>query len=193
MRIGLYSELAREPIVKTRKEIAKSGIPKTNAEIISFRERLINSNKDSHAQIRSWGDFHCLSELRDMLFHFQEHRFTIPQIEKYLESLGLKFCGFETGEIIKGFEQKNPGEGSKYNLDTWKKYEESNPATFIGMYVFWCQKLALLQHPSRQHQLASMSTRHSETACSNARTRSMCTQQNTNLQDCCIHTTPSRR
>lgn len=62
-----------------------------------------------------------------------------------------------------------------------------------GWCLIWCQKLALLQHPSRQHQLASMSTRHSETACSNARTRSMCTQQNTNLQDCCIHTTPSRR
>jgi hypothetical protein len=82
-----------------------------------------------------------LSELRDLLFHVQEHRFTIPQIKKCLDDLGLKFCGFEADKIVQCFQLENAGADDLYNLDKWNLYEEANPNSFVGMYQFWCQKI----------------------------------------------------
>ena len=62
-----------------------------------------------------------MSALRDLLFHVQEHRFTIPQIEASLTQLGLVFCGF-----------KNRGTVQKFKLE--------NPSVFARMYQFCCQK-----------------------------------------------------
>jgi hypothetical protein len=38
-----------------------------------------------------------MQECRDLLFHVQEHRFSLPQIGATLEELGLDFVGFEFG------------------------------------------------------------------------------------------------
>ena len=95
MKIGLYSELARQHIIKMREEIAQSVNGSSDIEMKSFRKNIINSDKDYHKKILAFPDFYSLSELRDLLFHVQEHRFTIPQIKECLSSLGLKFCGFE--------------------------------------------------------------------------------------------------
>ena len=55
--------------------------------------------------------------------------------------MGLKFCGFETTEIVAKYKLVNTGFDDLYNLDKWNVYEEQNPNTFRGMYQFWCQKL----------------------------------------------------
>ena len=82
-----------------------------------------------------------MSELRDLLLHVEEHRFTIPQINEYLGLLGLKFCGFEARQIISKFKLTNTHPDDPYDLDKWQAYEEANPRTFISMYQFWCQKV----------------------------------------------------
>ena len=51
-------------------------------------------------------DFFSLSEVRDLLFHVQEHTFTIPEIKDMLSKLGLIFCGFEDPKINKTFQEK---------------------------------------------------------------------------------------
>jgi Tfp pilus assembly protein PilF/2-polyprenyl-3-methyl-5-hydroxy-6-metoxy-1,4-benzoquinol methylase len=142
MRIGLYSELARQHILKIRKEIKLTGIGASTAAIKSFRSDLINSNEEHHKRTQSTIDFFSLSELRDLLFHVQEHRFTIPQIKDCLSKLDLKFCGFETNEIVWDFKLKNTGIDDPYNLDKWHLYEKANPHSFYGMYQFWCQKVS---------------------------------------------------
>jgi len=78
--------------------------------------------------------------LRDLIFHVQEHRFTLPQIKKCLDELGLKFCGFENKDAISNFRELHGEEADFYDLALWHQYEESNPRAFIGMYQFWCQK-----------------------------------------------------
>ncbi len=85
-------------------------------------------------------DFYNLSELRDLLFHVQEHRFTIPLIKDHLNKLGLKFCGFESSKIVSHFKLTNKHKEDPYDLDKWEEYEEANPRVFAGMYQFWCQK-----------------------------------------------------
>ena len=142
MAIGLYSDLARQGIVELRQEISKAGIGSSDEEMKSFRAMVINSDQNNHERTLDLSDFYSLSELKDLLFHVQEHRFTIPKIQDCLSELGLKFCGFETGKIVSHFKLANAGADAPYDLDKWQAYEKANPSAFIGMYQFWCQKIA---------------------------------------------------
>ena len=141
MRIGLYSDLARQHIVRMREEIKKLDIGSDEASIKSFRAGIMNSDEEHIQCIHSFTDFYSLSELRDLLFHAQEHRYTLLEINNCLSQLGLKFCGFETTEIVKKFKLLNAGFEDPYNLDKWNAYERDFPNTFGEMYQFWCQKL----------------------------------------------------
>ena len=104
MKIALYSELARTHIVRIRDEIASLGVGASEGEIRKFRQTLVNSDKEDHKQLASVGDFFSLSEIRDLIFHVQEHRFTFPQIQRCLDELGLKFCGVENKRSFLCFE-----------------------------------------------------------------------------------------
>ena len=141
MMIGLYSELARQHIVKMRREISEAGIGSSAEEMKSYRTKVITSHQNHHKKILNSSDFYSLSELKDLLFHIQEHRFTITQIKDCLDKLGLKFCGFEQMEIVSHFKKINTNKGDPYDLDKWQAYEKANPRTFTGMYQFWCQKV----------------------------------------------------
>jgi len=141
MKIGLYSEMARQHIVEMRQEISKAGIGSSDVAMKSFRTTVMTSDQKHHKKILNSSDFYSLSELRDLLFHVQEHRFTIPQIQDCLSELKLKFCGFEVNKIVPHFKQTNTGAGDPYYLDRWHTYEEANPGVFMGMYQFWCQKM----------------------------------------------------
>ena len=141
MRIGLYSELARQHITEVRKEITLRKVGTSEADIRKFRQSLVESQDGNHQRLATSNDFFSLSTLRDLLFHVQEHRFTLPQIKKCLIKLGLKFCGFENKDVISNFRKFHGKEVDIYDLTLWHQYEENNPQTFAGMYQFWCQKL----------------------------------------------------
>jgi 2-polyprenyl-3-methyl-5-hydroxy-6-metoxy-1,4-benzoquinol methylase/Tfp pilus assembly protein PilF len=157
MHIGLYSEIARRNIVEARKLISNKGLSNTRSDIIPFRKEIIDGADDGGgggggaddggdeilSTIKTYSDFYSTSELRDLLFHVQEHRFTLPQIQNDLESLGLKFAGFEYLEtrITSRFMQDYPGPDSLYSLEAWHNFEKNNPDTFKGMYQFWAQKI----------------------------------------------------
>ena len=143
MKIGLYSELARQHIVEMRKEISQSDIGRSDDDMKSFREMVIVSDEDHHKKIIVHSsDFYSLSTLRDLLFHVQEHRFTIPQLKQCLAEMGLKFCGFEDDQAVKKLILSNTGPDDPYDLDKWHQLEEADPEIFEGMYQFWCQKTA---------------------------------------------------
>ena len=141
MKIGLYSELARQKHAAIRAEIYKSDCKHTKKEMKSFRKKIINSHSHHHMEIKLRQDFYSLSNFRDLLFNVKEHRFTILQLKQSLEELGLKFCGFENDLIVQKFRVSNPGSDDPYDLDKWQGYEEANPRTFASMYQFWCQKI----------------------------------------------------
>jgi len=136
MKIGLYSELARSGVVKIQNEIEKLNIESSYSAMKSFRNKIINSKEEHHKWIAMVSDFYSMSTLQDLLFHVQEHRFTIPQIDASLTQLGLVFCGFE-GWLAYNYTNKK----SLYDLEKWDAFEKENPRVFAGMYQFWCQKV----------------------------------------------------
>ena len=142
MKIGLYSELARKDIVTIREEIAALGLRGCESDIRDFRHHIAQSTKSHHKQLTMSKDFFSLSELRDAIFHIQEHRFTIPQLVQCLENLKLQFCGFTPSELNHELDLYYNGQADRHNLNAWHQFEVDHPDTFRGMYQFWCQKTA---------------------------------------------------
>ena len=99
-------------------------------------------NSDSEiTKVISSPDFYSLSACRDLLFHVQEHRFTLPQIEMALNDFGLKFLGFESKQSrIMSFSEFYPEKDALTSLSLWHQFELKNPDTFSRMYQFWVQK-----------------------------------------------------
>ena len=145
MKIGLYSEIARQHIVLGRSLIAEKGYSTSPEDIRRCRQDFITMAEDGNptvAKICNWVDFFSLSECRDLLFHVQEHRFTLPQIEEALKALKLKFLGFEIRDqkALKQFKESHPNSNALTSLSLWHDFELDNPDTFRGMYQCWCQK-----------------------------------------------------
>ena len=140
MNIGLYSASARNHIVEIRKEIKALGVGTSATEIRKFRQSLAGSRDENHQLLTESSDFFSLSTMRDLIFHVQEHLFTLPQIENCLIELGLKFCGFRNKDVISNFRELHGKAADIYDLELWHQYEEKNPRAFAGMYQFWCQK-----------------------------------------------------
>ena len=77
-----------------------------------------------------------------MLFHTQEHRFTIPEISKILNDLNLEFIGFEIPKNSTKIQYSKlfPNDKKNNSLVNWHQYEMANPETFVDMYQFWVKK-----------------------------------------------------
>ena len=141
MKIGLYSDLARQHIVEIRNEIETNHASAAVDKIQELRATILSSDKDHHKKIKSSPDFYSLSEVIDLLLHAQEHRFCIPQLKDILDKLNLEFCGFEDTQINRRFKMQYPNRADLVDLDKWHKFEIAYPDTFARMYQFWCQKI----------------------------------------------------
>jgi SAM-dependent methyltransferase len=153
IRLGLYGEVARREIVEARRRIAALGLDGSPPSIREFRRKLLGD--PSYADLRDltdWDDFFTVSAIRDLMFHVQEHRFTLPRIRAMVESQKVRFVGFE---FLSGFSRTHlpaeaaqsryralfPGDDSFADLAHWQEVERRHPDTFAG-YTFWCQKPA---------------------------------------------------
>ncbi len=140
MKIGLYSKHARQIIINQRQKLGLHK-KKINREIIlDEREKIIKSDNNFASTVKKWNDFYSLSEMRDLLYHVQEHQFTLPQIKECLNILNLSFCGFESQALNRVFSLHHTDPNDIFNLDRWNEFEIKNPYIFAGMYQIWCQK-----------------------------------------------------
>lgn len=138
MRIGLYSKSARRDVIRAREDIAKEGFDETIEGIRAYRAKAM---ADPSCTFTASSDFYTTSSVRDLLFHRQEHQFTIPQIKQALQELGLTFLGFGTSQTIyERFDTHLPFSQEYMNLDKWAEVEEKEPYMFFAMYQFWCYK-----------------------------------------------------
>ena len=143
MKLGFYSELARQGIVAARTFIADQGYPSNEEGIRQCRQdlRKITDNPLLPTVINS-SDFYSTSMCRDLIFHVQEHRLSLPQIDAFLTENKLSFIGFNTyPQTMQAYRKMFPQDKSMSNLNNWNQYEAINPCTFIEMYQFWVQRV----------------------------------------------------
>ena len=95
LKLGLYSKIARQHVVKARELIKEKNYKNTTKDIKNFRQDILDKKVDPLIQkVSTFSDFYSTSMMRDLLFHVQEHRFTIPQISEILKDQNLEFLGF---------------------------------------------------------------------------------------------------
>jgi len=141
MRIGLYSAVARRAIDEARAAIDFE-MPQDPEGLRAAREHLIASAGSGGTTLAHWRDFYSLHEFRDLVFHPQEHRFTLPELQGALSSLGLEFLGFDMSspDVTARFREENPSDEAMCDLGAWARFEADHPTAFSGMYIFWARK-----------------------------------------------------
>ncbi|MFZ3252001.1 MAG: methyltransferase [Pseudolabrys sp.] len=139
MHLAFYSEAGRNDVVAARSFIAERGFGSTPADIRRCRQEIL---KTPLATVTRFTDFFSTSECRDLLFHVQESRLSLPAIKTFLTQNGLRFLGFEFNAAVANrylglFAEQG---WSMSDLDRWHAIESNYPDTFSGMYQFWVQK-----------------------------------------------------
>jgi 2-polyprenyl-3-methyl-5-hydroxy-6-metoxy-1,4-benzoquinol methylase len=139
MHLGFYSELGRRDLMAARAFIVERGYAATPADIRRCRQDLL---KTPMGIIARFTDFFSTSECRDLLFHVQESRTTIPAIKAFIDGHALKFIGFDLDDTAaQNFRALFSANGwSMTDLDKWHAIETQHPNTFSGMYQLWVQK-----------------------------------------------------
>ncbi len=142
MRIGLYSQAGRWAVVAAREVIARGGYGADAEGMRRFRRGspalLPEPVLDD---LRRFTDYYQLSMYRDLLFHVQERRFTIPQIAELLHNFRLTFAGFYLpAHVLARYSAAFPEDRARTDLQNWHRFEQQNPETFRNMYIFWCRK-----------------------------------------------------
>jgi len=143
MHIGLYSTAARDDVIAVQKIIKEETFEPTPAGIREFRQTMTKL-PDSHAAkpITKRRDYYTTSGCRDLAFHVQEKCYTIPEIAKALNTLDLRFDGFQipSKTVFEAYKKRFPDDAEMKNLENWAIFEQDHPETFRGMYQFWCRK-----------------------------------------------------
>jgi tetratricopeptide (TPR) repeat protein/2-polyprenyl-3-methyl-5-hydroxy-6-metoxy-1,4-benzoquinol methylase len=139
MLLGLYSEMARRPVVAARARIAERG---GGAEDIRrFRQELIQSGDPRpYASILKSEDFFSLNACRDLLFHVQDQCMTLAEIAHFIQSHNLRLLGFELDDVVlAAYRKRFPQDRAATDLTSWEAFEADHPGLFGGMYIFWVQ------------------------------------------------------
>jgi tetratricopeptide (TPR) repeat protein/ubiquinone/menaquinone biosynthesis C-methylase UbiE len=143
MKLGLYSQLARQSVTATRSWIQEQGFETTSEGIRTCRQAIMKLPSEAvERNITHAIDFYSLSECRDLIFHVQEHQLTLPDIQSWLEDYNLTFIGFDLKNYQTRMLYQNqfPDDPKGIHLNYWHQFECEHPSTFTGMYQFWVQK-----------------------------------------------------
>ncbi len=145
LKLGLYSERAREPVAQARARVAELGLTPTADDIRRIRSMALRAPEhDPLRRILDFGDFYTLSNCRDLLFHVHEQNVTLAGIGSLLADARLRFVGFETVDpaLAATYRRLHPADGAMRDLSRWEAVEEELPAAFAALYQFWCARCA---------------------------------------------------
>jgi SAM-dependent methyltransferase/tetratricopeptide (TPR) repeat protein len=137
IKLSLYSELARGDVNHVR-TLLPASLDMTDDQIRAVRYALLcGLQNEERSSLYEFRDFYTLYECRDLLFHPQEHQFTIGRLKVLIDELDLEFLGFELGEQHRSdYDQRFPADKNRTNLENWQTIEEESPRMFLGMYQF---------------------------------------------------------
>jgi Flp pilus assembly protein TadD/SAM-dependent methyltransferase len=135
MKLGLYSQVGRRHVIAARE--AAAGL-----EVRAARRRILELPAEHPARaVATLRDFYSASGARDLILHVQEHRFTLPQLARAMDTLGVEFLGFELeAEALKAYRARFPADPAGASLENWDAFEQAHPDTFASMYQFWIRR-----------------------------------------------------
>lgn len=139
MLIGLYSESGRTDIAAVRRHIAASGYHATAGDIRRCRQDLLRAATETALRrVTRLRDFHSMSGCRDLLFHVEEHCFTLPQVASLLGRAGLRVVTLVApSAAAREYARRFPDDPAMSDLAHWEAFEAAYPETFAGMYLLW--------------------------------------------------------
>ncbi|MGY6274530.1 methyltransferase [Methylomonas sp. MgM2] len=142
MLVSLYSEAARQSVARARQLIAERGWQATPQRMRQLRQAILAGEHEQLKPLLQWRDFYNLSMFRDLVFHANEHRYTLPQIERQLTELGLRFVGMRglPASVLTRYQAGFPQDPSGTKLSNWARFEEQHPNAFVSMYGMVLQK-----------------------------------------------------
>ncbi|MEK9970298.1 MAG: hypothetical protein VW600_14255, partial [Ferrovibrio sp.] len=131
--------VGRRDVVAARALIAEHGYTDSPEDVRRFRHDLMKLAPDLAQRLMQSSAFHTLSDLRDLVFHRQEHRYTPAQLRRLIDEAGLEFLGFEfnSPKPLAGYRARFPGDATAVDLDNWAAFELENPGLFSNCYRFW--------------------------------------------------------
>jgi SAM-dependent methyltransferase len=140
MKVALYSEIARRSVAAARRLITERGFGADPRGMRAARAAILALPSDDPARAVAGSiDFYSLSGCRDLLFHAQEHRTTLPEIAAMLDDLGLGLLGFEFEYAATRLQylREFPRDPAATSLANWAEFEKRHPDTFAAMYQVW--------------------------------------------------------
>ncbi len=140
LKLGLYSEYARKHIIALREFVKINNFKSNINDIRKFRELAKNNKEDIFQKVNFNYDFYSTSSLRDLIFHVQEHRYTLPKISNLLKKFDLEFLGFTNSTIKKEYSKIYPQDIKNTSIENWNDFEINNQDIFREMYQFWVRK-----------------------------------------------------
>ncbi len=147
--VGLYSEIGRHAVVEARAHIARAGYRDDPDGIRALRRSLMLDGTPSALDgvMSPASDFWTLSDCRDLLFHVNEHRFTLPQIGEMMSTAGLEFLGVQFGHAADRtrYLAQNARSGALRDLQNLHRHELEHPEIFGDTYRLWTRR----RRPSR--------------------------------------------
>ena len=151
LNLALYSTFARRDTVTPCREAGKAYNVSSDDSVREFRRMLIAMGSSQGTQA-TWAreiirteDFASLTGIRDLCLHPQERTFTLLQIGKLLNRVGLRWRRFAptfSSTVPQLFEQRFGVDAfsKQATLKKWHEFEKENPHTFAAMYQFFVQK-----------------------------------------------------
>jgi len=141
LKLGLYSEIANDDVIRSCKYIKENKLKPTKKDINKFREDVLSRDFLDISDAARRHSFYTLSECRDFYFHYQAHRYNLRKLEQILILNQLKFEGFLLPKSIKSLYKTHFLEDkAQTNLKNWAKFEEKYPYIFRDKYQFWVSK-----------------------------------------------------
>lgn len=142
MMLGLYSEIGRRDVVAARDLIAKHGFSDSPEDVRRFRSKLPKLDPALAGRLMQSSAWYALSDLRDLVFHRQEHRYTTQQLRRMIDTAGMEFLGFvfTSPQPLVGYRKRFPADITGTNLDNWAAFEADHPDLFANCYRFWLRR-----------------------------------------------------
>jgi len=147
IKLALYSELARKPLVLAREILCSTMAGDHSQEaLVRARVKLIEqlAQDKSLSCLPRIQEFFDLDGCWDLFFHPCESSFSLSGIQEVMTHFKLHFLGFEWDDdlSLRQFRALFPSDPDAVNLHYWTCFEARYTQTFLGMYRFWCSTAA---------------------------------------------------